>query len=62
MFFNHYNSGVLENSALDTLLRKKGNQLGIQLSVKEQKAIEAFLNTLTDEAFITQAEHNNLIN
>jgi cytochrome c peroxidase len=42
----HYNSGIKQNPSLDPKLKN-----GIPLTKNEQKAIIAFLNTLTDQNF-----------
>jgi cytochrome c peroxidase len=49
---NHYSSGVTDSATLDPLL-KNGGTLGIPLTEHEKTVIIAFLNTLTDEEFIT---------
>lgn len=49
---NHYASGVTDSATLDPLL-KNGGVLGIPLNDHEKTVIIAFLNTLTDEDFIT---------
>ena len=49
----HYDHGVLPSATLDPLLRQPGGQLGIALSGQEQAELLAFLNTLTDNDFLT---------
>lgn len=49
----HYAHGVQPSATLDPLLRQPGGQLGIRLSSQEQAELLAFLQTLTDEAFLT---------
>lgn len=46
-----YSEGVKDSPNLDSEL-KKGEKLGIPLSTVEKDALEAFLNTLTDEEYI----------
>nr|WP_262903418.1 cytochrome c peroxidase [Hymenobacter psoromatis] len=49
----HYAHGVRPSPTLDPQLRRANGQLGIPLSHAEQTALLAFLNTLTDEQFLT---------
>jgi cytochrome c peroxidase len=51
----HYDHGVQPSATLDPLLRQPGGQLGIPLSAQEQADLLAFLNTLTDESFLTDS-------
>lgn len=51
---DHYASGVEQSPTLDPALIKNG-QKGIPLSTEEKQKITAFLNTLNDEAFISDA-------
>ncbi|UXP31507.1 c-type cytochrome [Reichenbachiella agarivorans] len=48
----HYNSGVQPSATLDPLLQS-GGVLGIHLTKDEQTDIIAFLQTLTDEEFVS---------
>ena len=48
---DHYDSGVQDNPNLSNRLRRNGNVRRLNLSESE-KYLEAFLNTLTDEAFL----------
>ncbi|PIB35340.1 hypothetical protein BFP72_07995 [Reichenbachiella sp. 5M10] len=48
----HYNSGVQPSATLDPLLQSAG-VLGIPLSEQQQADIVAFLETLTDEEFVS---------
>tara|TARA_B100001167_G_scaffold182867_1_gene140987 strand:+ start:3586 stop:4641 length:1056 start_codon:yes stop_codon:yes gene_type:complete len=48
---NFYNSGVQDSETLDPILKQNG-KLGVTLSPEEQEALIAFLNTLTDEAYL----------
>ena len=47
-----YNSGVVDSQTLDPLLRS-GERLGIATTAEGRMAIIAFLNTLTDDTFLT---------
>ncbi|MGI4832797.1 MAG: cytochrome-c peroxidase [Janthinobacterium lividum] len=49
----HYDHGVRPSRTLDPLLRQPGGQLGIPLSAQEQADLLTFLNTLTDNDFLT---------
>ena len=49
----HYAHGVQPSRTLDPLLRQSGGQLGIPLTSQEQVDLLAFLNTLTDNDFLT---------
>ena len=49
----HYAHGVQPSPTLDPLLRQPGGRLGILLSGQEQADLLAFLQTLTDDAFLT---------
>ena len=48
----HYNHGVVASPTLDAALRPAGGPLGILLTAAEQADLVAFLNTLTDDAFL----------
>lgn len=48
----HYSSGVQNSETLDPLLNQNG-QLGISLSDQEKEDIIAFLETLTDQTFVS---------
>jgi cytochrome c peroxidase len=55
----HYDHGVMASPTLDPALRA-GGRLGIALTAQEQADLIAFLQTLTDQSFITDsrlAEH-----
>jgi cytochrome c peroxidase len=52
---NHYASGVTSSATLDPLLNQNGTP-SIPLTQTEKEAIIAFLNTLTDNEFITNPE------
>ncbi len=49
---NFYSSGMVDSETIDPLLHN-GGTLGIQLTDEEKQALIAFLNTLTDEEFIS---------
>ncbi|MFI8377900.1 cytochrome-c peroxidase [Leeuwenhoekiella sp. NPDC079379] len=48
---NFYNSGVQDSETLDPILKQNG-KLGIALNAEDQKALIAFLQTLTDTEYI----------
>jgi len=50
----HYNSGVVNSATLDPLLNKNGT-LGIPLTPDEKLQLIAFLKTLTDNQYLTDA-------
>lgn len=52
---DHYASGMVDSQTLDPVLRQNG-AIGIPLSSAEKSNIIAFLNTLTDEDFLTNAK------
>jgi cytochrome c peroxidase len=49
----HYDHGVTASPTLDPALRAPGGRLGIALTAQEQADLLAFLQTLTDQSFIT---------
>jgi cytochrome c peroxidase len=51
---DHYSSGVTDSSTLDPLL-KSGSALGIPLTTIEKEQLVAFLRTLTDNQYLTDA-------
>lgn len=51
----HYDHGVQPSATLDPLLLPPGGRLGIALSAAEQASLLAFLNTLTDNDFLTDS-------
>ncbi|MCB4809464.1 cytochrome-c peroxidase [Tamlana sp. 62-3] len=48
-----YDSGMVDNGNVDTILHREDGTLGITLSSYEKESIIAFLNTLTDNEFLT---------
>ena len=60
---DHYDSGVLENRALGVGLREGLNWFSppvrMHLSESDKQALEAFLRTLTDNAFLTDPKFSN---
>ena len=52
---DHYDSGVQDNPNLSNRLRRRNNDSvrRLNLSEDEKNSLEAFLNTLTDEAFLS---------
>jgi cytochrome c peroxidase len=56
----HYNSGVQAHPNLDQRLRlPNGNPIRLNLSAAQKQAIVAFMNTLTDTAFLGDARYSN---
>lgn len=51
----HYAHGVQPSATLDPLLRRPNGQLGLPLSTRQQADLVAFLNTLTDTAFLADS-------
>ncbi|WP_162303641.1 cytochrome-c peroxidase [Hymenobacter sediminis] len=49
----HYDHGVVASATLDPQLRQADGRLGIPLTAKQQKDLEAFLRTLTDTSFLS---------
>jgi len=56
MVLEHYANGVEDSKTLDSEL-KKDSKLGISLSEEEKLNIKAFLKTLSDPTFISQAAY-----
>ncbi len=54
-----YNSGVQNNPNLDNRLRVNGQPIRMNLNAQEQQALVAFLNTLTDGAFLSASEFSD---
>jgi cytochrome c peroxidase len=50
--FTHYISGVKRNPVLDAVFVQPNGKNGLALSAAERKRIHAFLNTLSDSAFV----------
>jgi cytochrome c peroxidase len=55
----HYNSGVKLGPALDNRLSPNGVPLRLNLSVDDKAALVAFMQTLTDNTFITDAKFSD---
>jgi cytochrome c peroxidase len=53
---NHYSSGVVNSSTLDSNLNNSGT-LGIPLTASEKSKLIAFLKTLTDNEFLTNPKY-----
>ena len=51
---NHYATGVTDSPTLDSMLKSNGG-LGIALSSAEKAQLIAFLKTLTDTEYLTDA-------
>ncbi len=52
----HYDHGMVASPTLDPIFRGPNGRLGIPLTAAEQRALLAFLATLTDEAFCRAPE------
>lgn len=66
---DHYNEHIQNNETLDVLILEASNEIiegnqeiKLYLSEGEKKAIIAFLNTLTDEEFISNPDFSNPFN
>jgi cytochrome c peroxidase len=56
----HYNSGVQAHPNLDQRLRlPNGNPIRLNLSTAQKQAIVAFMNTLTDPAFLSDVRYSS---
>ena len=55
----HYNSGVQNHPDLDDKLKNGNNPIRMNLSDLQKQALIAFLNTLTDESYITNEKFSN---
>ncbi|WP_296618467.1 cytochrome c peroxidase [Marivirga sp.] len=55
----HYNKGVKRSPYLDPIMFKNQKMNGLNLSEQDKKDLIAFLNTLTDEAFLTNELYSN---
>ena len=55
---NFYDNGMVDSETIDSVL-KNGSTLGISLNPKEKEQLIAFLKTLTDHDFITNAQFKN---
>jgi cytochrome c peroxidase len=49
----HYNSGVKPSPSLDPIMTKPGKETGLNLSPQQKADLVAFLNTFTDQTFLT---------
>ena len=49
---DHYDHGIKDSPNLDPLLRLNGSPVRLNLSEEDKDALEAFLNTFTDHAFL----------
>ncbi|MGI4865929.1 MAG: cytochrome-c peroxidase [Janthinobacterium lividum] len=52
----HYDHGMVNSPTLDPIFRRADGQLGVPLTAAEQRALVAFLHTLTDESFCQAPE------
>ncbi|BAO77327.1 hypothetical protein [Winogradskyella sp. PG-2] len=58
----HYNNGVQNNPNLDNRLLQGNNIRRLNLSDADIQALVDFLNTLTDQEFITDEKYANPFN
>ena len=57
---DHYDHGIVASSSLDPQLKDaNGIPLQMNLSEADKEALEAFLNTLTDTAFLTDPKFSD---
>ena len=56
---NFYNSGIQNNPDLDNRLRQNGQPRRMNLTQNEQAALVAFMETLTDDAFIADVKFSD---
>jgi cytochrome c peroxidase len=57
--FDHYTTGIKNSATLDQLMKQDNGNPGIPLSAVERQAILVFLQTLTDNMFITNPKFSN---
>ncbi len=57
--FDHYATGIKNSATLDPLVKQDNGNPGIPLSAVERQAILVFLQTLTDNVFITNPKFSN---
>jgi cytochrome c peroxidase len=56
----HYDHGIVAGPDLDGIFKKvDGTPVQMNLSDTDKQALEAFLNTLTDTAFLTDPKFSN---
>lgn len=55
----HYNSGVQNHPNLDSKLKSGNGPRKFNLNANEKQALVAFLETLTDENYITEVKYSN---
>lgn len=55
----HYNSGIENSPNLDNRLRENGQPIRMNLSQQEKDALVAFMNTLTDQNFISDPKFSD---
>lgn len=58
---DHYDTGIAPNPLLSPMLRSRlgGTPAQLRMTEEEKSALIAFLNTLTDEAFLTDPKFSN---
>ncbi len=55
----HYDNGVKPHPSLDWALQGNGGAQNLDLTLAEKQALKAFLMTLTDEQYLTDARYSN---
>jgi cytochrome c peroxidase len=55
----HYNTGVQDSPTLDNRLRENGQPIRMNLTQQEVDALVAFMNTLTDQSFISDPKFSD---
>lgn len=55
----HYNSGLADHPQLANQLQQNGQPEQLNLSQAEKDALVAFLETLTDESFLTDPKYSD---
>jgi len=56
---DHYNTGVKSSATVDELMQYNLQPGGLQLTVQDKADLVAFLKTLTDETFLTNAAYKS---
>lgn len=60
---NHYDHGIQDSQNLDAILRDQlGGPMRLNLSEEDKDALEAFLDTLTDDEFLTDPKFSDPFN
>ena len=56
---DHYNTGVKQSATMDELMQYNVQPGGLQLTAQDKADLVAFLKTLTDETFLTNAAYKS---